>query len=333
MNNCRLTSVLFLIAALTFSSPGLAESCRSGNELDDATRSALAAAALHDFALVTKGDAASLRQSAIPSLANDFSGIENTVKRNQAALAGSKATPRPPFLLEAEGASPIPHAEFYCGVFGKSGQTSDSAVFYLNNLPPGRYGMVILDVAAAKGSYTVSLILQQQGSDWKLGNLFVHAAQVGGHDSAWYVARAHDYQSKGQVHNASLYYLVAISLASPVSFMSTAATDKLYDDLQKIQPADFPSGGKTADLSAAGATYKLIGLFPDFVGNDLDLIVRYEIKDIANTTLAYQTNLAVMKALLTKFPELRDAFAAVVARAVDPTGHDYGTMLPMKDIK
>jgi hypothetical protein len=34
-----------------------------------------------------------------------------------------------------------------------------------------------------------------------------------------------------------------------------------------------------------------------------------------------------------KYPEVREAFAAVVARAVDPNGHDYGTLLAMKDIK
>jgi len=40
-----------------------------------------------------------------------------------------------------------------------------------------------------------------------------------------------------------------------------------------------------------------------------------------------------MKALVAKYPEVRDAFAAVVARAVDPAGRDYGTLLAMKDIK
>jgi hypothetical protein len=43
--------------------------------------------------------------------------------------------------------------------------------------------------------------------------------------------------------------------------------------------------------------------------------------------------MAVMKALITKYPELRDAFAGIVARAVDPSGRDYGSLLPMKDIK
>ena len=70
---------------------------------------------------------------------------------------------RPPFLLEADGTAPIPRAEFYCGVFGRNGQTADSAGFYLNNLPPGKYAAVIFDAPTSKGAYTVSLILQQIG--------------------------------------------------------------------------------------------------------------------------------------------------------------------------
>jgi hypothetical protein len=318
----------------------VAETCLTASDLDDATRAALSTAALHYFDLVAKGDTASLRQSAIPSLASDFSGIENAVRESQPALAGSKATIRPPFVLQAEGAASAARAEFFCGVFGSSGQTSNSAVFTLNNLPPGKYGVVILDVPSTKGAYTVSLILQLQGSDWKIGNVYIQAAQSGGHDSAWFAERARGFRSKGQTHNAWLYYLVARSLASPLPFMSTASTDKLYDESQKLQPADFPvaADGKIADLIAAssagaGTTYKLTALFPEVIGADLDLVVKYQAADVSNTAQAYQSNLAVMKALVAKYPELKDAFAGVVARAVDPSGRDYGTLLAMKDIK
>ena len=148
--------------------------------MDAATRTALTNAGTRYFDFVAAGDAASLRQNAIPSLAADFSSIEATVKDNQAALTGSKAAARPPFLLEAEGAATIPRAEFFCGVFGSKGQTRDSAAFSLNDLPPGKYGVVILDASSSKGAYTVSLILQQQGSDWKLGGLYIQAAQFAG---------------------------------------------------------------------------------------------------------------------------------------------------------
>jgi hypothetical protein len=316
----------------------LAQSCLTSSDMDAATRNALSSAGMRYFNFVAAGDAASLRQNAIPSLGADFSSIESTVKDNQAALAGSKAAARGPFLLEAEGTAALPRAEFFCGIFGSRGQTKDSAAFSLNNLAPGKYGVVILDATSAKGAYTVSLILQQMGADWKLGGLYIKAAQFAGHDSDWFIARAHDAQGKGQLHNAWLYYLVARSLVSPLPFMSTAVTDKLYDDSQKLQPADFPADGKTADLSAGtaaagAATYKLTALFPEVVGNDLDLIVRYQASDISNTNQTYQNNVNVMKALVTKFPEVKDAFAGIVARAVDPSGRDYGTMLAMKDIK
>jgi hypothetical protein len=321
-------------AALVFSTVSArAESCATSSDMDAATRAALTAAGMHYFDLVSKGDAASLRQNAIPSLASDFSAIESTIKTNQATLVGAKATARPPFVLEAEGTAPIPRAEFFCGVFGSKGQTADSAVFYLNNLPPGKYGVVILDAATPKGPYTVSFIVQQLSADWKFGGLYIRDTQAGGHNGDWYTTRARAFQSKGQPHNAWLYYLQARALASPLPFMSTAATDKLYDESQKLQPADFPGDGKTIDLTAGSTTYKVTEIFPEVVGSDLDLIVRYETANISNTTQTYQSNIAVMKALVAKYPELRDAFGSVVARAVDPGGHDYGTLLAVKDIK
>jgi hypothetical protein len=62
-------------------------------------------------------------------------------------------------------------------------------------------------------------------------------------------------------------------------------------------------------------------------------VARYQTADVSNTGQAFQDNIAVMKALIQKFPELREAFDGIVARAVEPSGRDYGTMMPTKDIK
>jgi hypothetical protein len=307
-----------------------AQSCQTSSDLDDATRGAVTAAGQRLFTMATKGDVASVRQNAIPSLASDFSGIEATIKDHQGDLAGAQGTVKGIFLLD--GTTPSPHAEFYCGVFGKSGQTANSAVFYLDNLPAGKYAVVLLDASSAKGRTMFSLILQQEGTDWKLGGLYVKAAQVAGHDSDWFLARAREYKTKGQMHNAWFFYTQARLLTSPLPFMGTLATDKIADEAQSVQPADLPVG-KTIDLPAGTASYKLISMFPQIVGNDLDLIVKYQAADVSNTNQAYQSNVAVIKAVATKYPEVRDAFAAIVARAVDPTGRDYGTLLAMKDIK
>jgi len=63
------------------------------------------------------------------------------------------------------------------------------------------------------------------------------------------------------------------------------------------------------------------------------VVVKYQAADVSNTAATFKENTTVMKALLAKFPELRDAFAGMVARAVEPSGRDYGSLLPMKEIK
>ena len=54
---------------------------------------------------------------------------------------------------------------------------------------------------------------------------------------------------------------------------------------------------------------------------------------VSDTGQTFQDNTAVMKALVTKYPELRDAFGGVVARGVESSGKDYGTMMPMSGLK
>jgi hypothetical protein len=326
--------ILFLCCCSVLACTAVAwsQSCESSGDLEDATRTAITTAGQRYFDMAVKGDTAALRQNAMASLSSDFSSIESTINDHQQDLASAQAAGKGVYLLETDGA-PMSHAEFDCGVFGKSGQTAGSAVFILANLAPGKYAVVLFEANSSKTKENFSLVLQQQGSDWKLGGLYIQSSQIAGHNSEWFASRAREYKTKGQLHNAWLFYLEARSLISPLPFMSTQASDKLYDESQGAQPADVPADGKTVDLAAASTTYKLTAMFPQAVGDDLDLIVKYQAADVSNTNHAYQNNVAVMKSLVAKYPEFRDAFAGVVARAVDPSGHDYGTLLAMKDIK
>jgi hypothetical protein len=339
MKTYVLRSVFLLLAFATLAALlpiARAQSCQTSTDLNDATRTAITTAGQRYFDLTEKGDVSSLRQNSVPSLASDFSGVESVVKDHQQDLAGAQATPKI-FLLEVDGSAPLPHGEFLCGVFGSAGQTANSAAFYLDNLAPGKYAVVLFDATTPKARTNLSFILQQAGADWKLAGLYLKPAQLAGHDSAWFAARAHEYKSKGQVHNAWLYAVEARSLLAPVPFMSTQATDKLDSDAQSLQPPDMPANGKPADLISgspgAGTTYKLTEIFPAVVGTDLDLIVKYQATDVSNTNQAYASNVAVIKALVTKYPELKDAFTGIIARATEPSGRDYGTLLAMKDIK
>lgn len=325
----------WLLAAVVCTLGGLplaAQSCQAGDDIDPATRSSLEAAARRFFDLAAKGDAAALRQNSIPSVADNFAGIESAVRDNQANMAGVQPIARTPFVLVADATAPPDHAEFYCGVFGAKGQTSGSAVFALNQLPVGKYGVVILDAPAPSGAMTVSQILQQSGADWKLGGWYVKAAQSAGHDSAWFTAQARAFAAKGQTHNAWYYFLQARDLASPLPFMSTMTTDRLYDESEKIKPADIP-GDHPLDLVADGKIYRIKTMFPYGVAGEINLVVKWETADASNAVQSYADNQAVAKALVAKYPELRDGFAAIVPRATEPSGKDYGTLVPMKEIK
>src|SRR6202166_4684338 len=120
----RVGGLLAVLIVLGFSAvKAQAESCLTASDMDAATRNALTSTGLRYFDMIARGDAASLRQNAIPSLANDFSGIEGTIKENQPGLAGANASARPPFLLEANGNAPISRAGFFWGVFGGRGET------------------------------------------------------------------------------------------------------------------------------------------------------------------------------------------------------------------
>jgi hypothetical protein len=320
-------------ALFAFPAAGQAQTCLTPDDMDASSKAALTNTGQRFFDMVAKGDSAALRQNAIPSLAGDFSAIETSIKDNQANFAGARATPRPPLLLKAEGTAPLARAEFLCGVFGPNGQTATSSEFVIPNLPPGNYGIVIVDISSSKGAYTVSFVLQQSGTDWKLGGFYAKSTQISGHDGNWFADRARQFKAKGQLHNAWFYFAEARELLVPVPFMYTQKTDRLYDELQAAKPPDLPADGSTTDLVVAPKTYKLTALFPLPVGDELDVVVKYQAADVSNTTQTFAENMTVIKALLVKYPELRDAFAGVVARAVEPSGKDYGSLLPMKDIK
>ena len=327
---CKTLFLWTVAVALIFGllAPLYAQTCLTASDMDAATRTALETTAQRFFEMAARGDSASLRQNAIASLAGSFGGIEGAIRDNQVTLSGTKATVRPPFLLKIEGTAAADRAEFLCGVFGANGQTNDSTVFVIPGLPPGNYAIAITDVSTGKGPYTVSFVLQQDGGAWKLGGYYVKAVQAKGHDGMWFAEQARQYKTKGQMHNAWFYDLQAREMLVAVPFMSTLMTDKLYDEFQNLKPADLPP----FDLTLTGKAVHVTSLFPLAVGADLDVVVKYQTDSVADTGKTFQDNVAVMKALLLKFPELRDAFDGVVARGVEASGRDYGTLLPMKDI-
>ncbi|MFZ1122356.1 MAG: hypothetical protein WAN81_19185, partial [Candidatus Binataceae bacterium] len=116
-------------------------------------------------------------------------------------------------------------------------------------------------------------------------------------------------------------------------FMSTPQLDKIADEMQTARPGDLPSDSSPLSISANGKVFKITELAAVPVDNNLDLRIRYQNPDAGNSGVAFQDNMALIKAVVAKYPEFRDAFNSIIVRAVDNSGHEYGSLLPVKDIK
>jgi hypothetical protein len=329
---CKYLKLVLVVAGLlvTLVSSGQSQECFSGSEIDAVTAKALDAAAQQYFSMSAQGDVAGLKSNAVPEVAANFGGIEQAVVTNkqyfvQGHLSGTRI-----LVLDATSAKTTwQRAEFYCGIYN----SPDRVGFAIPNLPPGRYAITIAKVTG-KDPVTLTLILADTGKNvWKLAGYYARRNAIGEHDGQWFLSKAREFKQKGQALNAWLYYLTAWDLLAPVDFMSTPQLDQVTDEIQSSRPAEVPSPATPLVLTAGGKPFKVAELAVVTVGQELDLRVQYETPDASNPALASQDNAALMKALLAKYPELRDAFSTLIARAMDNAGHEYGTMTPMKDVK
>ena len=325
---CRMVLGL-LLASVAFSQALAAQTCSSGPDLDAASQSAINAAAKQFLQMSKNGDVAGLKANSIPAIAGDFGAIEQAAITNKPYLAEGDSTITGTYLLDASQAkAALPRADFYCGIYN----SSDRLSFSIPNLPPGRYAIVIQKVNG-KNPITLTLILQNMNGAWKLAGYYPRLNSIGGHDGQWFATQARAYKSQSKPLVAWFYYLTAYDLTAPVSFMSTPQLDKLAEEVQAARPASLPSDSAPLSLSANGKAFRVTELTAVPVDNKLDLRVVYQNPNASNSGTAFQDNLAVIRAVVAKYPELRDAFDSVIARAVDGNGHEYGSLLPMKEIK
>ena len=307
-----------------------AQECFSGSEIDAATARAVSAAARKYFDMSAQGDVAGLKANALPDVAANFGIIEQAVVADRPYFSQQEPSQTRIFILDATGSKTVwQRAEFYCGIYN----SPDRVGFAIPNLPPGRYALTIAKVEG-KEPATLTLILQDTGNNsWKLGGYYARLSSVGAHDGLWFASKAGEFKQKGQTRNAWFYYLTAWDLLAPVDFMSTPQLDKLSDEIQAVHPADLPNPVSPTELAAGGKNYKITDIAAVPVAGELYLRLQYEMPDAANSARASQDNTTVMKALLVRYPEFRDGFAGLIARASDGAGHEYGAVTPMKDVK
>ncbi|HLH05833.1 MAG TPA: hypothetical protein VKW78_01205 [Terriglobales bacterium] len=322
----------WLLALVLFSFPVLcaAQTCDMGDDIDAATRTAVQQTAQRYFQMASRSDSASLQQNAIASLAADFSGIQYSLSQNKDNLAGATATPQGTYLLSETTAPANGRAEFFCGIYN----SPDRVSFVIPNLTPGKYAVVVENVSGGKQPMQLTFVLQQDASGaWKLGGIYPRSKEIAGHDQDWYIAQARQYKAKGNNFDAWYYYVVAWDMAAPVDFMFNVAKDKVADEMQAVRPPDLPSPDKPLTVTGNGKTFQFVQMFPVEYEKGLYLVMKYRVPQLGSNAQMFADNTDAMKAMVAKYPQLREAFAGLVARALDPSGQDYGTPLAMNNIK
>jgi hypothetical protein len=320
-------SALFLLLAI-YAPEAIAQQCQTAAEMPPATRSAIESAAQQYFEMTARGDLFGLRQAAIPDLASNFGGIEKAVIDNKPNYAGTRASVRSSFLLTAEGTALQGKAEFFCGIFNSPQRVG----FLINNLPSGRYAVVVMDATGGKAPAMLSLVLQEMQGQWKLAGFVPKPALMNGRDASWYLARARELKSKGLNQIAWFYYMAGLYLTKPLDIMYTAQTDKIADEIQQVRPAELPSPQKPLPIAVGPASYSITEMTVVPEGQQFYLRVQYQTPSVGPGGQAFQNNIAVAKAVIGRYPELRELFTGLSVRAVDPTGADYWSPVPMKDL-
>jgi hypothetical protein len=321
----RLAFIVGLL--LCVAGAAVAQQCATGSEIDQATKNAIEQSAQQYAQDAIQDNALALQQSAVGSLATDITPVKNALANFKPDLTGARATTRAIYVLNYSGQG---RPEFYCGIFN----SPDRIGMIINGLSAGTWAVVVEDISGGKAPITIGEILQQQGPAWKIGGFILRATQLGGHNSDWFLQKARDFKARGENHNAWFYYAVAWDLAAPLPFIGTPSLDKIAQEMTSIRPTDLPSQQNPLSLTAGGKTFQITSIDTVPVGEVLDLRVRYKAQaPNSDTAQLYQDNNAVMKALVDKYPEYRDGFPAVIARALDPNGvGDYGSVAEMSKL-
>jgi len=131
------------------------------------------------FDMVAKETTATLRQNAIPGVAADFSGIENTVKTNQKDLAGAHC--RRAASLRAEAEAPhLPRMRNFSAEFSERvGRLPLVPPFTSTICLPESTQCSFWTPAPPKAQPPCPSFCSRWATDWKLGGLYTKSSSSG----------------------------------------------------------------------------------------------------------------------------------------------------------
>ena len=324
-------ALVVLMAGLALARPAGAVTCVTASEMNAAERDKLTQVARTFGGEIQAGNAAAVRQATIAPVAAQFDPIAASIQSIAPQIQNAALTISELYLLKASDLkSTQDETQFFCSVAG----SALIVTLTISQLPPGDYALLLLRATGVDHPQQLSLLVQNDpagGSEWKLAGFFPRPMTAGGHDGVWYWKQARDYAQKNQPWNAYFYYETAAFLLTPVDFLSSPNLEKLQKEAQTVRPPEMP-GSNPMTLKAGSQNFEITSMRTDSSLGGLDLVINYNTKDASDPVATHAQIVELMKAMLTQYPQLRQAFHGLWVYAHAPNQNPYAIELPMNQI-
>lgn len=331
---CRLKlSWLFVIpTVLLWPVAAQAVSCTMQGEMKDSDRALYMQEVRSLGEKIKAANVAAVKDDTIPPVAAQFDSIAATIQQIAPQIQKATLTIQDLYNLNALDLSGNSQAaDFFCSLAGSPRIVSIT----IPQLPKGNYLLAILHATGVEQPQQISFILQNdpQGSQrWKLAGFFVRPLTEAGHDGLWYWTQARQFADKKQNWNAYFYYQSAAFLLDPVDFLGSPNLEKLQKEAQAVKPAEVP-GETPLEIDAGGQSLQITGLHSQTFQGGFDLVVDYKAVGVSDPVATRAQIVSLMKALLTKYPELRSGFHGLWVYAYNNNGQPFAIELPMNQIQ
>jgi len=320
-------TILMALALLLTPWAGWAASCTSEPQLGSLDRDALSAIVTKLANAVTAQDESTLQAALLPQEAAQWDGIRATVEQAAPLLKGGQFQLRDLYVLDASEQTAPMDTQFFCS----NASGSLTVTVNMNDLPPGRYAVVLADAAGAPLAGQIGLILAWDGAAvaWKLAGLTIRPGVFEGHDGVWYWVRGRSL-AKADPWSAWYSYDAARYLLLPVDFLSSPNLEKLRQEQALIMPS--PQNAFPLSLPDGDRTWKIEAVGFDPTLREADLGVVYQSTGVTDPAALRTEATAVLSAFLKTQPGIRANFHGLWAYAEKDGKRSPVMELPMGQI-
>lgn len=310
------TSILAgLFAAFVAAASGASAqtmTCRVDKDISGSARAAPEKAALGFVTALLTGKAAEVDAALTPEAKAAAGDLDRLIKSvaTQAPYAEVRAAHT--YLIEGTG-GPDPLPAMICG----KSVTDPEAVLLARRAIP-QQAHVEVTARSRDNDWSVFVYLAPQGGAWKVLSFDLHVASLAGRSARELQRLAQEQQAKGHGLTATLLLKAAISAADRGANARPVLKMDLERALKAMETPPAIAGDPPWPWLMDGRTYHVGSIGVVGQGRDLVLLIYRFTERWQGAAAADAESRDMISSLVNLHPELKEAFPAIVVRALKP---------------